>query len=145
MSTANKKFVQDLYAAFMRGDIQAIVDACAPDVTWGIVGREQDLPMLGIRSGKAGVAVFFQTMHDIHDITEFEPKTFVAAEDKVFVWGRYRWIMRANGCPGENEWLHVATIQDGRIASWRGYNDTAYLVAAYRAAPAAAAKKAANG
>src|ERR1700687_5353718 len=93
MSTANTKFVQDLYAAFTRGDIQTILDNCAPDVTWGIMGRQQDLPMLGIRDGKAAVADFFKTKHDMQDITEFEPKTFMAAEDKVLVWGRYRWIM----------------------------------------------------
>ena len=145
MSTTNTTIVQDLYAAFGRGDIQAVVDGCVADVTWGIVGRQEDLPMLGIRTGRAGVAEFFKTMHDLQDITEFEPKTFMAAEDKVLVWGRYRWIMRNNGCPGEIEWLHIFTIRDGRTVTWRGHNDTAHLVAAWRAAPTAGVKRAANG
>lgn len=138
MDIPNTQRVQDLYAAFKRGDIEVVVGACAPDVTWGIMGRAQDLPMLGIRHGRAGVADFFRTIREVQEITAFEPTAFLAAEDKVFAWGRYRWVMRNNNCPGEIEWLHVFTIRDGEIVSWRGHNDTAHLLAAYAAAPAAA-------
>jgi limonene-1,2-epoxide hydrolase len=47
--------------------------------------------------------------------------------------------------PGEIEWLHIFTIRDGKVVSWRGHNDTAHLVAAWRAEPAAGVQRAANG
>ena len=34
MSNANVSLVQSLYAAFGRGDIAAIISACARDVDW---------------------------------------------------------------------------------------------------------------
>ncbi len=145
MSTANTNFVQDLYGAFKRRDMQTVLDALVPDVTWGMVGREQDLPMAGVRHGKAGAADVFRVMAEMVEIVEFEPPTFLAAEDKVFIWGRWRWTMRNNGCAGENEWLHVFSIRDGKVTQWRGYNDTAQLALAYRAAPAAVIKRATNG
>jgi uncharacterized protein len=145
MSAANTKFVQDLYAAFKRRDIETVLDALAPDATWGMVGREQDLPMAGIRRGRAGAAEFFSVMAEMVEVAAFEPRAYLAAEDKVFIWGHWRWIMRNSGCPGENEWLHVFTIRDGKVTQWRGYNDTAQLAAAWRAAPVTAIKHAANG
>lgn len=142
MSSANTKIVQDLYAAFKRRDLPAVLDGLAPDVTWGMVGREQDVPMAGIRHGKAGAGDFFRIMGATVEVTAFEPLTFHAVDDKVFCSGRWSWIMRNNGCPGENEWLHVFTFRDGKVTHYRGYNDTAHLATAYRATPV---KQAANG
>jgi ketosteroid isomerase-like protein len=143
--TANTELVQNLYAAFKRRDLQTILDTLAPDVSWGMVGREQDVPMAGVRQGKAGTADFFRIMAGTLEVKSFEPLTCLEAEDKVFVWGRWSWVMCNNGCPGENEWLHVFTFRDGKVTQWRGHNDTAQLAAAYRAAPAMATKRAANG
>ena len=89
MSAANTKLVQDLYAAFKRRDMPAVLDRLSPDVTWGMVGREQDVPMAGIRQGKAGAGDFFRITAETVEIVAFEPQTFLAAEDKVFVWGRW--------------------------------------------------------
>ena len=67
---------------------------------------------------------------------------FLAAEDKVFVWGRYTWTMRNSGVSDTTTWFHEITVRDGKIAEWRGHNDTAMLVAAYHGAPV---RRAANG
>src|SRR5262249_44821730 len=111
------------------------------DVTWGMVGREQDLPMAGIREGKPGAASFFKTMAETVEVTKFEVLSLVEAGDTVFASGRWTWTMRNNACPGDSEWLHVSTLRDGRAPHSRGYNDTAQLALASRAP----AKRAANG
>src|SRR5262245_14382847 len=137
MSSANIKLVQDAYAAFGRGDIPAILDVMTPDITIGIVGRMQDAPFFGLHSGKTGAAEFFKRLDEAHAISMFEPLRVLAAEDKVFVWGRYTWTMRNSGASDPTEWLHVITMRDGKMAEWRGHNDTAMLAAAYHAAPSA--------
>lgn len=142
MSNANIKLLQDTFSAFKRGDIQAVLEAMAPDVTWGLVGREQDIPMLGIRQGKAGAQEFFRLLDEVQEITAFEPKTFFAADDTVFCRGRTAWIMRRSGVAGDNEWLVDCTFRDGKISTFRVHLDTATLAQAYRAAPA---RRAANG
>jgi ketosteroid isomerase-like protein len=135
MSNANIKLVQDAYAAFGKGEIPAILDMMTPDVRMGIVGRSQDAPFLGIHSGKAGAAEFFQLLDAAHAISKFEPLRFLGAEDKVFVWGRYAWTMRNSGVSDQTEWLHEITVRDGKISGWLGHNDTAMLAAAYHGAP----------
>jgi ketosteroid isomerase-like protein len=136
MSDANIKVVQDAYAAFGRGDIPAIIDVMTDDATIGIVGRSKDAPFLGIHSGRDGAAEFFRLLDEAHEISMFEPQRFLAAEEKVFVWGRYTWTMRKSGVSDTTEWLHAITLRDGKMAAWRGHNDTAMLAEAYHGKPA---------
>lgn len=131
MSKNNLELVQSMYAAFGRGDIGAVIDSMAADVTIGIVGRRKDAPFFGIFDGKAGAAEFFKQLAAAQEFHTFEPLRFLAAEDKVFIWGRYRWTMRKSGVSSESEWLHEITIQDGKCTVWRGHNDTAMLTEAY--------------
>jgi len=137
MSNHNIKLVQDTYAAFGRGDIPAILNVMTNDVIMGIVGRKEDAPFLGMNHGKAGVGEFFKQLGDAHDIHMFEPLRFLAAEEKVFIFGHYRWTMRKSGVSKESEWLHVISVKDGKITEWVGHNDTAMLAAAYHAVPSA--------
>ncbi len=138
MSEQNLKLVQNAYAAFGRGDIPAVIENMAANVTVGIVGRRQDAPFLGIfGEGKAGAAEFFAQLAEAHEFHTFEPLRYLAAEDKVFIWGRYRWTMRKSGVSKESEWLHEITVRDGKMTDWRGHNDTAMLAEAYHAAPTA--------
>jgi ketosteroid isomerase-like protein len=140
MNDANIKVVQDAYAAFGRGDLPAVLGMFTPDGSIGIVGRQQDAPFFGMFSGK-NIPEFYKQLDAAHAISMLEPLRFLAAEEKVFVWGHYSWTMRKSGVSDTTHWFHEITVRDGKIAEWRGHNDTAMLAAAYHAAPA---KRAAN-
>jgi len=135
MAEKNIDIVKSAYAAFGRGDIQTVLGLMTPDATIGIVGRRKDAPFLGIFSGPGGAAEFFQQLLQAHEIHSFEPMRFLAAENEVFVWGHYRWTMRQSGASKDTEWLHVLTLQDGKVVQWRGHNDTAMLAEAYHERP----------
>ena len=52
----NVQTVKDLYAAFERGDIQAILGALAEDVDWGYdTVASEDIPWYGTNKGPAAV------------------------------------------------------------------------------------------
>lgn len=133
MSDANIKLVQDIYAAFGRGDIPAVLERLAPDVTWGLVGSADDVPMAGIRNGRAGAGEFFRALKETQQITSFKPQTFAASGDTVFVAGHAAWVMNRSGVAGENDWVHVFTIRNGEVAAYRGHQDTALLARAFSA------------
>lgn len=133
MTHPNIELVQDIYAAFGRGDIAFILDAVAPDITWGLVGNAEDIPMAGIRSGKAGVTDFFKSLKETQQITAFSPRSFAANDDTVFVLGHAAWIMNSNGTTGENPGVHVFGIKAGKVTSYRGFQDTALLSKAHHA------------
>jgi len=90
MSNANVSLVQSLYAAFGRGDIAAIISACARDVDWCVVGRKADYPTLGEWKGANGVAQFFQAVAELEEFQDFSPREFCGSGDKVFGCGDAR-------------------------------------------------------
>jgi len=143
MNKTQIELVKAGYEHFKQGNIPAILAMMTPDVSIGIVGRKEDAPFLGIRHGADGATDFFQGLHDAHEIHLFEPLRYLTAEDKVFVWGHYRWTMRKSGVSKDTEWLHVWTLRDGKCASLHGHNDTAMLASAYYGQPVA--KLAATG
>jgi ketosteroid isomerase-like protein len=53
MSHANVTLVQNLYAAFQRGDVESIIAALEPDIAGHSHGRPEDYPTLGLREGAA--------------------------------------------------------------------------------------------
>ena len=133
MSGANIATLQSLYAAYGRGDIQSVLNACTPDVTWESGGRGGDFPAFGVRTGTAGVEEFARTVAEIVYFSEFSPREFYADKDKVFVLGHYAVTMKRSGRKAAADWIHVFTFRGGRIAKFREFTDTALFVAAYRA------------
>ena len=50
---SNTKVVQDIYAAFGRGDIQPILDKLADNVDWDYAYRHAPIPFLGFSRNMA--------------------------------------------------------------------------------------------
>ena len=132
MSHANVATVQDLYAAFGRGDVAAIIAGLSPDIDWQSVGRNSDYPAFGPRKGAAQVQEFFKLVSDNEEFSDFSPREFYAADDKVFVLGSYSLKMKQTGKPVACEWIHVFTFREGKVTRWREHTDTAQFAEAYR-------------
>ena len=125
MSQANVSLVQSLYAAFGRGDIATIVKACAPDIHWEVNGRREDYPLFGVRRGPAEVQEFFTSIPQLQDVIEFSPREFHAADGKVFALGWYAWKLRKSGRTVGSQWIHVFTIDGGKVTRFHEFTDTA--------------------
>ena len=132
MSEANIATVQNLYAAFGRGDVDTIVSGCLPDVSWASGGRKEDYPPFGARKGTDAVRDFFRSVAEVQDFNEFSPREFYADRDKVFVLGRYEMTVRKSRQKVASEWVHVFTFRAGRVSEFREFTDTAAFAAAYR-------------
>ena len=126
----NVQSVQSVYAAFGRGDIQAVLEALTDDVEWVLPGPPAVLPFAGGRSGREQVSQFFVVLAETLTFEQFEPREFIAQGDKVVVLGRSRDRMKATGRVVENEWAAVFTLRAGKIARYQVYEDTAAFVSA---------------
>jgi uncharacterized protein len=131
----NLDLVRQGYEAFGRGDINALLELLAEDIEWTSPGPPE-LPTAGARRGRQQVAEFFQAVDQVFEIQRFEPKSFIAQGDLVVVLGSDTASVRATGKVLTDEWAHVFTIRDGKIAAMREYLDTAAVVAERQAAQA---------
>ncbi len=129
---SNVETVQEMYAAFGRGDVAAILAHLAEDVEWEYGGGTTDLPWFEKRRGRAAVAGFFEALGAI-DIHRFEPKTFLAAGDVVVVLLDIDCTVRANGRPiAEEDEVHIWRFgPDGRVTRFRHRADTHLQWAAF--------------
>lgn len=132
ITAANVAIVQNCYSLFFQGDLPGLLAQGADEVMWETVGDRSQFPLLGQWPGKDGMTAFFGKLVETLDFTEFTPKTFLPSGDTVMVCGHYAWTLKANGRSGEMDWVHVFTLRDGLITSFREHTDTAKFAAAWR-------------
>ncbi len=128
----NVDVVQKTYEAVGRGDIPAVLDLLTDDVEWTLQGPSA-IPFAGTRHGREGVAEFFSLLGETIEFQQFEPREFVAQGDTVAVVGYERNLIKPTGRTFEQEWVHVYTLRDGKIAKHRAFEDTAAYVVAFDA------------
>jgi ketosteroid isomerase-like protein len=117
--------VQQIYAAFGRGDIAFILAQLADDVDW-----EHDnvspVPWLQPLKGRAQVPRFFDALMSHVEITEFVP-TFVAAQGNTVVsLVDLKFTVRATGRPVvEPDEVHIWRFNTaGQVQRFRHRADT---------------------
>lgn len=128
----NVQVVQRLYAAFQQGDFAAFLNTLADEAEWFVPGPKQILPWAGLRKGREQVAQFFAEFAQTTETQQFEPREFIAQGERVVVLGYRRDHVKATGRIFESEWVQVFSLCAGKIVSFRGYIDTAAIVAAFR-------------
>jgi uncharacterized protein len=89
------------------------------------------IPWAGTHRGRDGVGEFFSLLGQNLDFEQFEPREFVAQSDTVVVLGDERSLVKPTGRTFEQEWAHVYTLRDGKIAKGRFLEDTAAQVVAF--------------
>ncbi|RJF92183.1 nuclear transport factor 2 family protein [Noviherbaspirillum saxi] len=129
-SQESKQLAMLGYQKFQSGDIQGLLDLYTEDIEW--VGLEtENIPFSGTYRGKAGVAEFFRVLDEAQQVIRFEPQDFIADGDKVAVTGQATWLVRSTGQTYESPWVHIFTMQDGKVKRFHHFNDTAAATAAY--------------
>jgi ketosteroid isomerase-like protein len=128
----NVDVVQETYEAVGRDDIPALLDLLTDDVEWTFQGPSV-IPFAGTRHGREGVAEFFSRVGENLKFEQFEPREFVAQGDTVVVLGFEHNLIKPTGRTFEQEWAHVYTLRDGKVAKFRAFEDTAAHVVAFEA------------
>lgn len=139
----NLEIVRNIYAAFAKGDVAPLLEACADDVRWDEwadnASQRAGVPWMAPRQGKAGVMAWLQVfgqmkLHDFQVLALMEGGNQVASEIEIDAetptGGRYR-----------DQEIILWTFNDaGKLVRLRHYTDTAKHIAAaqHSAVPVAA-------
>jgi len=78
----NVETVKEIYAAFGRGDIAAILGRLAEDVRWDAELDVPGVPWLQPRRGRRNIPAFFESLAPMQ-FTRFEPHTFFREGNQV--------------------------------------------------------------
>jgi ketosteroid isomerase-like protein len=126
------KTIAQLYEAFGRGDVATILGAVTDDVDWATETASAAAPWYGVRHGKDAVADFFTAFGSAMEIEDFTPVSFAANDTDVLTVVRCRARSRSTGKPIAMDLHHLFKFRDGKIAYYRGTEDTAQVEAALR-------------
>ena len=122
---ANIKTIMTVYEAFGRGDIAAILDAVTSDVDWAAEADPAVAPWHGVRQGQDAVAAFFAEFGSAMEVEEFTPVSVAANDTDVLSVVQFRARSRATGKTATMHLHHFFRFRDGKIAYYRGTEDTA--------------------
>jgi ketosteroid isomerase-like protein len=122
---ANIKTIMGVYEAFGRGDVAAILDAVTSDVDWAAEADPAVAPWHGVRHGQEAVAAFFGEFGSTMEVEEFTPVSIAANDTDVLSVVQFRARSRATGRTAAMNLHHFFKFRDGKIAYYRGTEDTA--------------------
>jgi hypothetical protein len=134
-TTDNAATVSDVYAAFGRGDVPAVLDRLADGVAWDDwsdnFAQRAGVPHMTPRQGKAQVAEFFGLLGS-YTVLEFAVLDIIGGGRQVVAEARVSFALPDGGRFTDEE-LHLWTFDDeGRVERFRHYVDTAKHIAATR-------------
>jgi ketosteroid isomerase-like protein len=113
-----------IYAAFGRGDVDAILAPLADDVDWAAAPGSTAAPWYGEYHGKRDVPRFFQALGTTVDVIEFTPMSFTTNDTDVIVAIRWGYRVRATNRTTSAIMYHWWRFADGKIAMVRTLEDT---------------------
>jgi ketosteroid isomerase-like protein len=129
----NVQVIQDIYAAFGRGDIPAILEALSDDAQIHHAGLPDVIPWgSSTYSGRDGWGKFFGELNATFEPEAFEPQDFIAQGDRVVALGTYRFRARATGRSFDSAWAMAWTFRGGRPVDCRVFEDTDAMASAIR-------------
>jgi ketosteroid isomerase-like protein len=122
MSEQTVELVKDVYGAFDRGDVPAVLGAFAEDIEWF---EAEGMPYGGLHRGPEAVAqkVFGPITEDV-DGFALVREEFLASGGTVAAVVRYTGTGKATGKPLDLPAVHVWDIRDGKLARFRQFIDT---------------------
>jgi uncharacterized protein len=118
MAQDNVELLRKTYDAFGRGDIAAVMDSFADDITWQAPAV---LPQGMDARGKEEVGLFFERLVGTWDGLALDLGDFVASGDRVCVIGQARG--RLDGTETGYGFVHCWTIRNGLCTDFEEYVD----------------------
>ena len=124
--------VRGAYEAFAQGNVPAVLEILADDVTWDV---PKSLPNGGVHDGRDSVAEFFAGLAEAYAELRVEPDEYLEADGKVIARGYHRGRGH-NDVEFEARFVHTWTVDGGTVGEFVEVADTAEITPAMESATA---------
>lgn len=131
--TNNTEIVKQGYKKFGSGDIEGLLNLFSDDIQW-TTPTVEGASYTGTRNGRDSVAEFFGRLNESEEFSNFEPHEFIAQGDRVVVLGSSAGTVKPTGRNFETDWVHIFTVKDGKVTSFKEFFDSAAMERAYQKA-----------
>ncbi len=132
----NIEIAKRCYETFSADDIPALLELFAEDIKWR-APQIEGAPYSGNYDGRDEVGGFFSTLGETEEFSNFEPREYIAQDDRVVVLGSMTATVNDTGREYQSDWVHIFTLRDGKVADFLEFFDTAAASKAFQKASAA--------
>ncbi|NMJ39662.1 nuclear transport factor 2 family protein [Roseomonas sp. JC162] len=126
----NRARVEAIYAAYLAGDLPAVLDAMAPEIRWVSGEATSGAPWSGERLGRAGVEAYFAALAAACRIVDYRVGRIIADGDWVAVTATVRARFHQTGEEQQLDKVDVLRLRDGQVVEFREFYDTTAIAAA---------------
>jgi hypothetical protein len=120
----SKEVMEQLYGAFAKGDVAAVLGAFDPAIEWreaeGYRYSDRN-PYVGPQAIVEGV---FQRLGTELDGFRVAVQHMVESGETVVAEGRYTGTVKETGTPIDAQFAHVWEVKNGRVTRFQQYTDT---------------------
>jgi len=127
----NIEIVKQVYEAFAKRNINAILNLLSPDVEWGEPSNPFN-PAAGTRRGHKGFLEWLNIGSESEEILALEPRKFLADNDSVAVVGYTKCLAKPTGKIYETDFVHLITLKDEKVSRFQEFFDTYVAGEAFR-------------
>ena len=122
--------IDEFFAALSSGGAEAALKLVAPDATFEAQGPPS-VPIYGRFEGHDGIRRFIATLGELFDTERFEIRQSTQSGEIAFAYGYMQHRVRKAGQVFRSEWALYCELRDGRIHTYKMFEDTAALATAY--------------
>jgi uncharacterized protein len=122
--------IDGFFAALGSSGAEAALKLVTPDAIFEAQGPPT-VPIYGRFEGHDGVRRFIATLRELFDTERFEVRQSTQSGDIAFAYGYMQHRVRRTGQVFRSEWALYCEVRDGRIRTYKMFEDTAALAAAY--------------
>jgi ketosteroid isomerase-like protein len=123
--------VQRLYEAYGRGDVDGVLAELADDVDWAAEAAGTAVPWYGRFHGKGEVPRFFKEIGSALDVTEFDVVSITSNDRDVVATVHWTFTVHKTGKTASMYMQHWWRFADGKIAFFRGSEDSLQTATAF--------------
>jgi ketosteroid isomerase-like protein len=124
MSLEDAERVRTMCEAWLRGDLDAVVETCHPEVEWDTT-RFEGWVENKVYRGRDEVRRFLEEWLGSWDRDSYEASfELLDAGDQVVAFWSQRMTGRGSGAPVKLDSAQVLTLRDGRVSRIDNYTDT---------------------
>jgi len=121
---ANIRLIREIYDAFGRGDVAAVMSFLDPQAELSFEGPKA-IPWAGDWHGREGWVKFFQTLGESADEISLTMEPFAAQGANVVTVGRYQARVKLTSARIDSPLVHLWTINKGLVVRCQELTNTA--------------------
>ena len=129
----NKQLIQKVLNDFAEGNADPFLNALAEDMVLETAKYPQDILKIdGPYQGKEGMLEFLGLSDQFFEVLAFEPREFIAEDDKVIVLLYEKARVKSTGKEIEQDFVQIWTLRDGKIVHCKLVEDPYAILEAFK-------------